>query len=261
MPTIISPLITDAGLAAAIAANGAGLQLGLTHVALGTGQYTPTNGQTTLTARKEKVTISSGLITSGGGFNINILFPSWNGIPNTYSATELGFYAGDPDAGGTLFAVYSHPSSLIVTRNSLDYVAQFSLQLSRVPTGSVNLIIDPQGAIALALLAQHNTLGNPHSQYVLKTDIIPAIQLVSAITQIMVKNVRYCFTNAAASTGTLPVAPTEGDRCYAKIMNGVTKNQLDPGVNTIEGTTGLCILDSTYGSYDLQFINGSWRFL
>jgi hypothetical protein len=166
MPTIISPLITDAGLAAAIAASGLGMQLTLTHVALGSGQYTPANAQTTLTNRKEKITISAGIVTAGGGFKLSVLFPAWAGIPNPYNATEIGFYAGDPDSGGVLFAVFSHPSAVIVQRNALDYVAQFALQLSRVPAGSVTVQIDPAGAQSLALIAAHEAAVNPHPQYV-----------------------------------------------------------------------------------------------
>lgn len=166
MPTILSPLITDAGLAAAIAASGAGLQLEITHVALGTGQYTPAAAQTALTNRKEKVTIGAGLVTAVGGFSISVLFPAWAGVPNPYNATEVGFYAGDPDAGGVLFAVFSHPSAVIVQRNALDYVASFGLQLTRVPAGSVTVVVDPDGPVSLALMNAHLLAANPHPQYV-----------------------------------------------------------------------------------------------
>ena len=168
MPTIISPTITDAGLAAAINADANGLQLAITHVALGTGQYTPSIAQTALTARKEKVTISGGFVTGVGGFKVNVLFNGWSGTPNPYNATEVGFYAGDPDAGGILFAVYSSPTSVIVQRNALDYIASFGLQLSRVPTGSVTVEVDPSGAHALALIAYHESLPDAHTAYVKK---------------------------------------------------------------------------------------------
>jgi hypothetical protein len=171
MPTIINPLITDEGLSAAISAAGNGLQLAITHVALGSGQYTPLVGMTAMTNRKEKVTIPSGYVTGGGGFRINALFPSWAGTPNPYNATEVGFYAGDPDAGGVLFAVYSHTSNVIVQRNSLDYVCQFSMVLTRVPAGSVTVTIDASAAQAMALVAAHEGGVDPHPQYALKADM------------------------------------------------------------------------------------------
>lgn len=175
MPTIINPLITEAGLAAAVAANGLGLQLAITHVALGSGQYTPDIGMTSMVTRKEKVTIPSGYVTGGGGFRINALFPAWAGTPNPYNATEVGFYAGDPDAGGVLFAVYSHTSSVIVQRNSLDYVCQFSMVLTRVPAGSVTVTIDAAASQALALVAAHEVGADPHPQYALKSEMAALI--------------------------------------------------------------------------------------
>jgi hypothetical protein len=150
MTTAINPALTDAGLAAAVAANGAGLQLGITHVAIGTGQYVPTGGQTLLVNRKEKAVVSSG-VSLPGGFELTVNFPSWAGTPNPYNATEIGFYAGDPDAGGVLFAVHSHPSDVIVQRNAANYTATFGLLLSRVPLDSVTVTATALVAINAAV--------------------------------------------------------------------------------------------------------------
>lgn len=171
MPTIINPLITDAGLTAAINASAASLQLAITHIALGSGQYTPAVGQTALTNRKEKITVAGGFVSGTGGFRVNAVFPAWAGVPNPYNATEIGFYAGDPDSDGVLFAVYSHPSNVIVQRNALDYVAQFGLQLSRVPAGSVTVTIDPGASQALALLSTHEAATDPHAPYASRAQI------------------------------------------------------------------------------------------
>jgi hypothetical protein len=166
MPTVITPVITDAGLAAAITANGNGVQLSITHVVLSTDQFTPT-GTSTISVRKEKATVASGYTTGTGSFRINVLFSSYSGA--AYNATTIGFYAGDPDAGGILFGVYSHPSSVIVQRNSLDYLAQYGLTLSRVPAGSISVTVDPTAAQAFALIAAHETATHPHSQYMRRT--------------------------------------------------------------------------------------------
>lgn len=159
MPTVITPVITDAGLNAAITANGNGVKLSITHVVLSTDQFTPT-GTSTISVRKEKATVASGYTTGAGAFRINVLFSSYSGA--TYNATAIGFYAGDPDAGGTLFAAYSHPTSVIVQRNSLDYLAQFGLTLSRVPSGSVSVTVDPSAAQAFALISAHEQAADPH---------------------------------------------------------------------------------------------------
>jgi len=165
MPTVINPVITDAGLAAAINASGNGTQLAITHVVLGAGQYSPTNTSNILD-RREKTPIAGGFVSDLGAFRVNVLFPSWTGTP--YNATEIGFYAGDPDAGGVLFAVFSHPTAVIVNRNTLDYVAQYGLRLARVPTGSITVTIDPMASQALALISAHEAASDPHSQYVRK---------------------------------------------------------------------------------------------
>jgi hypothetical protein len=177
MPTTINPVITDAGLSAAINANANGVQLAITHVVLGSGKYTPTNAST-IQSRKEKASIAGGYKVGDNGFRVNVLFSSYTGA--TYDASEIGFYAGDPDAGGVLFAVFSHPSSVIVQRNALDYVAQYGMTVNRVPTGSVTVTVDPSASQALALIAAHEGAADPHTQYAKKTDVNAALQSMAS---------------------------------------------------------------------------------
>lgn len=172
MPAILNPIITDAGLAAAVNAQANGLQLAITHVALGTGKYTAdiatVSGMTAMVGRKEKVLPGAGNVSGAGGFVLTVRFAAWTGSPASYDASELGFYAGDPDAGGVLFAVYSHPTDVIVTRNSLEYLASFVMQLTRVPAGSVTVNLDPDAVQWQAMLNLHMAAADPHSQYVRK---------------------------------------------------------------------------------------------
>ncbi len=172
MPAIINPKLTDAGKAAAVNANATGLQLAITHIALGTGQYSSATsgaGMTSMVGRKEQVKIGAGIVTGAGGFRVNVLFDSWAGTPNPYNATELGFYAGDPTAGGVLFAVYSHPSDIIVQRNSLKFTASFNIQITDVPSGSITVLVDPDADESLALIALHEGAADPHPGYVKKS--------------------------------------------------------------------------------------------
>lgn len=171
MPATLNPKITDAGKAAAINATANGLQLAITHIALGTGKFShQTSGaaMTAMVGRKEAVTIGGGVVSGVGGFRVNVRFTSWTGTPNPYDASELGFFAGDPAAGGVLFAIHSHPSDVLVQRNSLDYVASFNLQLTDVPAGSITVTIDPNASAALAMLSLHENASNPHTGYVRK---------------------------------------------------------------------------------------------
>lgn len=171
MPVILNPKLTDAGKAAAVNAAANGLQLALTHVALGTGKYdsaTAGAAMTAMVARKEKVEIGTGVVTGAGGFRIAVRFEGWAGTPNPYNATELAFYAGDPDAGGVLFAIFSHPSDVIVQRNSLLYLAQYALQITDVPPGSITISVDPDEVAWMGMLQLHLGDPNPHTQYVRK---------------------------------------------------------------------------------------------
>lgn len=174
MPATLNPVITDAGLSAAIAADSSGLQLHITHIALGTGQYNPTTsapGMTAMAARVEQVTVGAGTVSGTGAFTVIVRFTSWGGAP--YNASELGFYAGNPTAGGVLFAVHSHPTDILVVRNGLDYVATFTLQLTRVPAGSITINVDPDSAQLLALMNLHLGAADPHPQYVKKDGTTP----------------------------------------------------------------------------------------
>ncbi len=178
MPTTINPKITDAGLAAAIAASGSGLQLSITHMALGSGHYDSSvtaAAQTALSSRKEKTTIAGGSVSGTGAFRVSALFPAFGGAP--YAAGEIGFYAGDPDAGGVLFAVYSDTSTDIVARTSIDYAVNMALQLSRVPTGSITVTVDTSQAQALAAINNHVAAADPHTQYVKKAGSVMTGQL------------------------------------------------------------------------------------
>lgn len=164
MPTVISPKITDAGLAAAVNADADGIQLKITHIVLGQGQYAPADNAVALVLRKEKVAISGSVSTGSGGFLVSAYLPSYAGAP--YNVGEIGFYAGDPDAGGVLFAVHSAPGTTIFQRNTIDWVGQFAMKVTRVPAGSVTIEVDPGGALALAIMAQHLSNPHPHVQYI-----------------------------------------------------------------------------------------------
>jgi hypothetical protein len=172
MAAIINPKLTDAGKAAAINADANGLQLQITHVALGTGKYDSAAtgaGMTAMAGYKESVLVGSGLVTGAGGFRLNIRFLGWAGTPNPYEATELAFWAGVPNApGSVLFAVYSHPSDVIVQRNSLLYLAQFAFQITDIPAGSVTINMDPDAVAWLGMLTLHEGATNPHPGYVRK---------------------------------------------------------------------------------------------
>ena len=168
MPTTFNLKITSAGLNAAIAANGAGLSLQLTHIALGSAKYDPTGAETALVNRIETATIAPG--SSAGAATLVVLatFTGYSGAD--YDLGEAGFFAGDPAAGGVLFAVASRAGLRYSIRSAAveAYTTQFVLALSGVPSGSVNVTVDAAGNVAASLVANHIAAVNPHPQYVRK---------------------------------------------------------------------------------------------
>jgi len=114
--TPIQPLITNAGLAAAIAAQGTGLTLQITLVQLGTGtpalnlaESSPDFARTALVSPVESSPIAGGY-RDANRFRVDVLFDPWTGPPATYGVGEIGFFAGDPAAGGVLFALWAAPT-------------------------------------------------------------------------------------------------------------------------------------------------------
>lgn len=164
MATIV-PVITQAGLAAAIAAHGLGLSLKITHVVLGAAAYDPTGLETAPVARREKAVCSPGSSGSGGQIVIVASFTTFTGTE--YDLGEILFYAGDPDAGGVLFAVASEAGSRFAVRipGSGSYTTVYTISLSGVPEGSVTVQVDPNAGVAADLLQLHRAELNPHPQY------------------------------------------------------------------------------------------------
>lgn len=223
MPTTIVPKITNAGLAAAIAAENDGLTLKLTHIALGTGKYTPAYTQTALTGYKEKSAINTSGSRGPGAFQVAATFPEW--VSAQYAVGEIGIYAGDPQAGGTLFAVFSSADTL-VTRTQINYVLSMALTLARVPEGSVTVEVDNQGGIATAIMAAHVAQANPHPQYQLAANIYDVIMPTGHILH------RYDTVNP----GTLYPGTTWVSLGAGRVLVGIDSGDAD--LNAIGKTFG-----------------------
>jgi microcystin-dependent protein len=173
MPTTAAFTITQAGLNAAAAAGSNGFTLALTHVVFGAGQRTITGAETALADRREKATMQPGSVVVDNSVTVVALFRGANYTGAAYSVGEIGFYAGDPDAGGTLYAIASASDANYGPRGGSAGDTAFSttLVLAGSAAGTISITVDEQGALAAILLAQHTvTTGNPHPQYVLTTD-------------------------------------------------------------------------------------------
>lgn len=167
MPTVYTPQITDAGLAAAMAQNALGLSLEITHVVVGAGSYTPTAAMTALVDPRHSGyatgTGSSGNQVTGSA---RILSAGYTGAQ--FDIGEIGFYAGDPTASGILVMVLSNPGDLYGSLGPsirADIMLSVTLQLDGVPPGSITMVFDPNATLAAVLMQAHLAAENPHPQY------------------------------------------------------------------------------------------------
>lgn len=174
MPSPITLTITDAGRAAAISADGMGLRCTITHIALGRGAYEPQADQTALVSRVERASATNIAGTAPAATaRFAASFPALPSPAQSYTACEMGLYAGDPDAGGVLFAVYSSPdaSHPILVRGDFDYLIAFGITLSGVPAGSVTVQIDPGAAPFISLLGEHDRDSHAHAEFARKAEL------------------------------------------------------------------------------------------
>lgn len=159
----LNPIITNPGMAAAIAAAGSGLHLTITHIQLGTGAYTPdpsgSNSQAALVAPIAGATglqtiAGGGVLPSGWGFQVSAVFPE---PVSPFFVGEVGFWAGAPGSpGSVLFAVYSQPTPFVWRAPmSGEYAPTFVVAINALPPGTVNVTVDPSMSLAIAAM---NTL-------------------------------------------------------------------------------------------------------
>ncbi|WP_051303251.1 phage tail protein [Psychromonas aquimarina] len=128
----MSLTVTQAGLNNAVQASAKGISLQITHVALGTRGYVPHRNMTALQHEIIRVPIAGGANVAGNQVHLTALFDSDVEI----TAYEIGFFLAD----GTLFAVDSHPSDVLVYKHqSAKVVEAFDLILDAVPPGSITV--------------------------------------------------------------------------------------------------------------------------
>jgi len=180
MPTPIIFTLTNAGLNAALDADANGLTLSLTQIGIGSGKYTPAATRTALQTEIARYPLSGGDVESNSK---TLRFSAILESVTTQQAFEVGLFTST----GVLFAVASTTGTdpLILVTANIAFVGSFGLVVSEIPPGSVTVVTDPNAPLAVVLLNQHVTNPNPHSQYVLVTQFLAAIQSIQARLSIM----------------------------------------------------------------------------
>jgi len=154
MSTPLQPVITKKGLAGVWNATSTGLSAEITHIALGTSGYTPTNEQTSLRTQVAKYPIAGGERLSDSLIHITALADG----PAAFWVREIGFLLAD----GTLLAVWSHATDALTYKPAnTDLLLAYDLSLTALPADSVTIVSSPAGlslSLAVPLVSMANAL-------------------------------------------------------------------------------------------------------
>ena len=160
--------LTDAGRNAVLSAASLGLNVSLTHIAIGTSKYNPetASANTTLVTEVERYPLNGGSVEPSSHtlrFIANI----------EPTITTDGFEIGLITSTGVLFAIASTTGNdpLIRLVANIVSIATFGMVISNVNLSNVIINIDPNTPISVALMNEHLAHLNPHPQYVLKNEV------------------------------------------------------------------------------------------
>lgn len=144
-PIAIVPIITNAGFAAVVRAQGDGLQAQLSHMAVGRGiaaggvygGYAPAITRTALAREDARVPLLSGQVIDGGFRVLGRFEPTTGGLE--LPVWEVGFWLST----GELLAVWSHTEAWPLTaRTPLAGVdLAFELRLAQIPLSALTITV------------------------------------------------------------------------------------------------------------------------
>ena len=168
----IVPIVTQAGLTAAFNAEQNGLQLDITHIALGAGQWTPDATATALVDEQQRVPVTAGQVIPPNQLHVSALVDG----PQAYWVNEFAIIAD-----GVVLAVWSDPvTPLAYKAENISIVFSHDLILHAFPPGSITVsnlttdlnltVLEPIAELATAAVAtQHRELHNLFERLDLQT--------------------------------------------------------------------------------------------
>ena len=161
--------LTSAGRNAALNAASLGLNVSLTHIAVGTGKYDPSNAMTltnaALVSEIERYPLNGGSVEP---LSHTLRFVANIEPTQTADGYEIGLITDQ----GVLFAIAATTSNTPLIRLVANIVSivTFGMILSNLNLSNLIISIDPNTPICVALMNQHLDHPDPHTQYLLKTD-------------------------------------------------------------------------------------------
>lgn len=234
--------LTSAGRNAALNAASLGLNVSLTHIAVGTGKYDPSNAMTltnaALVSEIERYPLNGG--------SVEPLSHTLRFVANIEpTQTADGFEIGLLTDQGVLFAIAATTSNIPLIRLVANIVSivTFGLLLENIDVANINISIDPNTPIAIALMNQHLNHANPHPQYALLTALQSALERIyvlenKVIEDIKIGDIFFTTTNFANSDEVAAHKKYGKWRRIAegKTLVGLSTKQSDPGWTKIVGT-------------------------
>ncbi|BFM16265.1 hypothetical protein R50073_24480 [Maricurvus nonylphenolicus] len=124
-------IITDAGIAAAITADGQGLQLGIVEIALGSGNWVPDSTATDLDTELKRMTTFGATVLAPDRIHVTIRDDS----TDVYDLREIGLV----DENGDLFAIHAQASPIVSKAVDGKVLITATIPLTTVPPSSVTI--------------------------------------------------------------------------------------------------------------------------
>ncbi len=166
--------ITRAGLTAFFDARANGIKLEVDKMKYSSDNFisVPMDERTDL----NNIVSESNIVASGTSIATNaIRFVTVINSNSELHVGSMGVYTKE----GVLFAIASVPNgSLFKVFNGISFTATFGLALNAQILEQINVILDPNTALAYSMVADHENHINPHPQYAMGSEVIDAINQI-----------------------------------------------------------------------------------
>ena len=153
--------ITDAGKLGALNPTGDAVKLSvnLTHVAIGSGRYTPTGKETQIKNLIAKIVTASGDIDAATN---TLQFSATIYADKVTPVYELGLLTET----GALFAIAASLNEPLFTLYpNVTFVVAFGIALNEASSDEVTVMLNPNASLMPAIMQNHLAAPNPHPQY------------------------------------------------------------------------------------------------
>lgn len=130
--TALVPTITDSGLRAVLAADNAGLDAVISHIALGNQAHSPTRIQTALKNEQQRLPVAAGARVGDHQIHLEALADG----EADFWVREVGFFL----ESGEMLAIWSDPETPLAYKAAgQDLLLAFDLSLTALPADSVTV--------------------------------------------------------------------------------------------------------------------------